>query len=182
MDSDFNGVKTHRNILYNQFKSQQIPGESYNFFINNNRVYDKDVSNPIVQHDYLSQCKTNFRIPAIHYDTTNYNADKCRILLDREYANGVAGAEVLNAGMSKRYLAGSTHYIGLNLDKYNSMGSVQGNGTRIGSSPLEFNYNRLAIAGAGAIGAHLAEVNLDFYIVYRRSLIIRPLGVDVSDA
>jgi len=182
LNADFNSIKTHRNVLTNQFKSQQIPGESYNFFINNNRVYDKDVSNAMVQHDYLSQCKNNFRVPNAYYDTTNYNADKNRILLDREYSAGAAGADVLNAGMTKRYLAGSCNYIGLNLDKYNSLGSAMGNGTRIGSSPVEFNYNRLAIAAGADNGGHLAEVNLDFYIVYRRSLVIRALGVDISDA
>ena len=183
LNADFNGIKTHRNILYNQFKSQQIPGESWNIFINNNRLYDRDISNPLVQHDYLSQCRTNFRVPASYYDTSNYNPLTNRILLDREYGSGVIGGELINAGMSKRYLAGSTNYIGINLDKYNNLGSVVGNGMRIGSSPIIFDYNRLAIAANGAEnGGHLASVNLDFYIAYRRSLIIRPLGADVSDA
>tara|TARA_R110002126_G_scaffold936_2_gene5619 strand:- start:4868 stop:6508 length:1641 start_codon:yes stop_codon:yes gene_type:complete len=182
LNADFNGVKTHRNILTNQFRSQQIPGESYNFFINNNRVYDTDVSNPAVAHDYLSQCRTNFRVPGIYYDTTNYNANKTRILLDTQYADGAQGAFSRNAGRSKMYLAGSCNYIGLNLDKYNSLGSTIGNGTRIGSSPIEFNYNRLAIAADGFNGGHRAQVDLDFYIVYRRSLVIRALGIDTSDA
>ena len=182
LNADFNGVKTHRNILTNQFRSQQIPGEAYNFFINNNRVYDTDVSNPAVAHDYLSQCSTNFRVPGIYYDTTNYNANKTRILLDTEYSAGAQAAASINAARSKQYLAGSCNYIGLNLDKYNSLGSAIGNGTRIGSSPIEFNFNRLAIAAGGDNGGHRAQVDLDFYIVYRRSLVIRPLGVDVSDA
>jgi len=182
LNADFNGVKTHRNILTNQFRSQQIPGETYNFFINNNRVYDTDISNPAVAHDYLSQCSSNFRIPGIYYDTTNYNANKTRILLDTEYSAGAQAAASINAGRSKQYLAGSCNYIGLNLDKYNSMGSAIGNGTRIGSSPIEFNYNRLAIAAGGDNGGHRAQVDLDFYIVYRRSLVIRALGCDVSDA
>ena len=183
LNVDFNGVKTHRNILTNQFKSQQIPGESYNFFINNNRVYDKDVSNPAIAHDYLSQCKENFRIPNVYYDTTNYNANKTRILLDAAYNAGVAVAQTNNLGRSKMYLSGSCNYIGLNLDKYNSLGSATGNGTRIGSSPIQFDYSRLAIAAnAGFNGQHFAQVDLDFYIVYRRSLVIRPLGVDTSDS
>ena len=183
LNVDFNGIKTHRNVLTNQFRSQQIPGESYNFFINNNRVYDKDVSNPAIAHDYLSQCKENFRIPNVYFDTTNYNANKTQILLDADYANGTQVAQTINQGRTKMYLAGSCNYIGLNLDKYNSLGSAMGNGTRIGSSPIEFNYNRLAVAAVGGTnGAHLAQVDLDFYIVYRRSLVIRPLGCDTSDA
>ena len=182
LNADFNVMKTHRNILCNQFKSQQIPGESWNIFVNNERLFDKDISNPMVQHDYLSQCKDNFRVPATHYDTSNYNGPKNRILLDREFNQGAQGGDATNAGMTKRYLAGSTNYIGINFDKYNALGSAVGNGVRIGSSPLEFSYNRLAIVAGADNGGHLAEVNLDFYIVYRRSLIIRSLGVDVSDA
>ena len=64
------------------------------------------------------------------------------------------------------------------------MGTIPGNGTRIGSAPIEFNYSRVAIGNnaVGAAASQRAEVNLIFYICFRRSLIIRPLGVDVSDA
>ena len=188
-DADFNQVKNHRNILTNQYKSQQMPGESYNWFINNARVYDKDVDNVMVQHDYLSQCKDNFAVPNIYYDTANYNANKMKIALDCSFPIGVRN-QTIDQGRTHRYLPGSHHIIGLNLDKRNNLGSVPGNGTRIGSSPIEFNYSRLGIIpgvrqGAdanGTIDGQSAEVNLDFYIIYRRSLIIRPLGVSTSDA
>ena len=188
-DADFNQVKNHRNILTNQFKSQQMPGESYNWFINNARVYDKDVNNVMVQHDYLSQCKNNFSVPNIYYDTANYNANKMKIALDCSWVDGVRN-QTIDQGMTHRYLPGSHHIIGLNLDKRNNLGSIPGNGTRIGSSPIEFNYSRLGIIpgarqGAdpnGTLDGQSAEVNIDFYIVYRRSLIIRPLRVCTSDA
>ena len=188
-DADFNQVKNHRNILTNQYKSQQMPGESYNWFINNARVYDKDVDNVMVQHDYLSQCKDNFSVPNIYYDTANYNANKMKIALDCSWPIGVRN-QTIDQGRTHRYLPGSHHIIGINLDKRNNLGSVPGNGTRIGSSPIEFNYSRLGIIpgarqGAdanGTIDGQSAEVNLDFYIIYRRSLIIRPLGVSTSDA
>lgn len=187
--ADFNQVKNHRNDVLAQFKSQQMPGEFYNFFINNARVYDKDVSNVMVQHDYLSQCKDNYSVPNIYYDTANYNANKMKIALDCSWVGGVR-VQDQNQGRTHRYLCGSQHVIGLNLDKRNNMGSVPGNGTRIGSSPIEFNYSRVAIKPGANVGAdpngtadgQSAEVNLDFYIVYRRSLIIRQLGVDTSDA
>lgn len=183
-DATLTGPKIHRNELCKQFVSQQIFGESYNFFLNNQRIYDNDVSNPMVQHDYLSQCHKNYAVPNIYYDTSNYNANKMRIALDAEFAGGVVGGDLLNAGATHRYLPGSQHIIGLNLDKYNSLGSVPGNGVRLGSAPLEFNYSRLAVAAGDSVSgaAHLAEVLLDFFIVYRRSLIIQPLGVNVSDA
>lgn len=188
-NADFNQVKNHRNVLTNQYKSTQMPGESYNFLINNARVYDRDVENVMVQHDYLSQCKNNYAIPNIYYDTANYNANKMKVALDCSWVNG-GRVQDIDQGRTHRYLCGSQHVIGLNLDKVNSMGSVEGNGTRVGSSPIEFNYSRLAVIpgarqGADANGTtdgQSAEVNLDIYIVYRRSLIIRSLGVDTSDA
>ena len=188
-NADFNQVKNHRNILTNQFKSQQIPGESYNFFINNARVYDNDVSNVMVQHDYLSQCHDNWNVPNIFYDTANYNANKMKIAMDCSWNGGVRN-QTIDQGATHRYMPGSHHVIGLNLDKRNNLGSTPGNGVRLGSAPLEFNYSRLGIIpgarqGAdanGTLDGQSAEVNLDFYIVYRRSLIIRSLGVDVSDA
>ena len=96
--------------------------------------------------------------------------------------SGAYNAEVNTAGRSKKYLAGSQSIIGLNLDKYNDMGSVPGNGVRIGSAPISFNYSRLATQNATVGQGNTAALNLDFFLVYRRSLVIRPLGVDVSDS
>ena len=176
------GIKQHLNILYNQFNSQDIIGETYNFFINNERVYDKDVSNKSLAHDYASQCHNHYAVPSIYYGTNNYNANSTRILFDQDMVSGAYVANANVTGRSKKYLAGSQSIIGLNLDKYNDMGSVPGNGVRIGSAPISFNYSRLATQNAVAGQGNTAALNLDFFLVYRRSLVIRPLGVDVSDS
>lgn len=185
LDADDSQVKTHRNILTNQYKSTQILGESYNWFINNQRVYDRDISNPAIAHDYLSQIGGIWTCPKAYFNTNNYNANGLKELLDCSWASGAATQDI-NQGKTHRYLAGANNYIGLSLEKYREMGSVPGNGTRIGSAPIEFNYSRVALgksAGNGGAGSSSnAEVNLVFYICYRRSLIIRQLGVDVSDA
>jgi len=179
------GVKNHRNFVMRQFKSQQMPGEKYNFFVNNSRIYDKDVENPAIAHNYLSQCAGNFNVPTTYYDTAGYNPCACDALVSTNVANGAITTSI-NTGASRRYLSGSANYIGLSLDKYKEMGSVPGNGTRISSAPIEFNYSRVSVgrsgANGGAAASHTAEINLTFYICYRRSLIIRALGVDVSDA
>jgi hypothetical protein len=184
-DADDNGVKTHRNILLNQFKSTQIPGETYNFFINNQRIYDRDIQNPAVAHDYLSQIGGTWTTPKCYFNTNNYNANGMKELLDCSWESGAATQD-LNQGKTHRYLAGANNYIGLSLEKYREMGVMPGNGTRVGSSPIEFNYSRVCIGksngNGGAVASSNAEVNLTFYICYRRSLIIRQLGVDVSDA
>jgi len=179
------GCKTHRNICLNQFKSTQMPGEQYNWFINNQRVYDKDISNPAVAHNYLSQCGGNWSVPQTYYDTQNYNVVALDQLVSTDVLDGVTTQDI-NAGATRRYLSGQSHVIGLSLDKYRELGSQPGNGTRIGSAPIEFNYSRLGIQASGAAGgagaSSTCEVNLTFYICYRRSLVIRSLGVDVSDA
>lgn len=181
-DADTNNMKTHRNIVLNQFKSQQMLGESYNFFINNQRIYDKDVDNPAVQMNYLTQCEGKWTCPGFAQNTENYNDNYNNISLNASWAAGVETADI-NSGATHRYSSGTQHVIGLNLDSYNSLGSTPGNGVRIGSSPIEFNYSRVAVdLVAGAAGSSRAEVNLDFHIVYRRSLIIRSLGIDVSDS
>ncbi len=184
-NGDLGEVQVHRNPALQQFKSTQILGERYNWFINNQRVYDRDVENPATAHNYLSQCGGNWYCPQAYFNTTNYNATACKQLLDASFSDG-AITQNHNQGRTKRYLAGEQNVIGLSLDKVRAMGSAVGNGTRIGSAPIEFNYSRVAEAksagNGGALASALAEVNLDFYICYRRSLIIRALGLDVSDA
>ena len=183
IDGNYNQVYTHRSVTDNTYKSQCIPGEAYNFIINNQRIYSKKVDNVALQHNYLSQCNDmGWNCTETHYDTGNYNANKCAELLDTSWSEGVA-TQNINAGRSKPYLTGSQHVIGLNLDKMNSAGNQVGNGMRISSAPIEFQYSRVAIGVNGsAANSQRCPVNLTFFIEYRRSLVIRPLGIDVSDA
>lgn len=185
LDADDNQVKTHRNILTNQYKSQETLGEAYNFFINNQQIYDREVRNPAIAHDYLSQIGGVWTCPKTNFTTNNYNNNGMKDLLDGSWSQG-ALTQNINSGKTHRYLAGSNNYIGLSLMKTKEMGSTPGNGTRIGSAPIEFNFSRVALgksaANGGAASSANAEVNLTFYICYRRSLIIRQLGVEVSDA
>jgi len=182
IDGNFNEVYTHRSVMDNRIKSQQIPGETYNFVINNNRIYNRPVDNVATQHNYLSQCNDeHWNCVEPYYDTATYNTNKCAELADTTWANGVATQDI-NACRTKPYLSGSQHVIGLNMDKYNAAGNAIGNGQRISSAPIEFNYTRVGIGRGAANLSSLAPVLLTFFIEYRRSLIIRPLGVDVSDA
>lgn len=183
VDGNFNQVYTHRSVTDNQFKSQQIPGEKYNFIINNKRIYPRPILNVAEQHNQLSMIDDRgWNCVDTMYDTLNYNDNKCAELLDTSWSVGVP-TQNINQGRTKPYLAGSQHVIGLNLDIMNSAGNAVGNGMRISSAPIEFEYARLAVGSAsGAADSMMAPVNLHFFIEYRRSLIIRPLGVDVSDA
>ena len=182
IDSLRNQVATHRNVLNNQFKSTEIIGEKYNFVINNNRVYSDDVDNKAIQHNYLSQCSPKgFNTIGCYYNTQNYDLNKVKELLDTSWAAKVATTNATQ-GRTQRYLAGSQHVIGLNLAKDPSLGPIAGNGQRISSAPIEYNYSRVALNGGGAGLDMMAAINLDFYICYRKNLVITPLGVNVGDA
>ena len=74
IDGNFNQVYTHRSIIDNRFKSQQIPGETYNFIINNQRIYNRSIDNVATQHNYLSQCNDeHWNCLEPYFDTANYN-------------------------------------------------------------------------------------------------------------
>jgi len=183
-------ANTHRNPVTRQFKSQQIIGEKYNWVINNQKVYSRDVDNSAMQHNYLSQCGKMYNVAQAQFDTGNYNMNQMKQLLCSQLINGTTYTDTNAIGVTSRYTSGAMNVIGLNLKKNNSMGLMPGVGTRIGSAPIEFNYQCLKINdnGAGAQGTdtaasfqNIAEIDLGFYIEYRRSLVLRPLGATVSD-
>ena len=116
-----------------------------------------------------------------------YNTNALDQLVSTDVVSSISTQDANgNSGASRRYLAGQSNLIGLSLDKYRELGSVPGNGTRIGSAPIEYDYSRVSYSASagngGAVASSTCEVNLTFYICYRRALIIRSLGVDVSDA
>ena len=180
-----NLVFTHQNPVTRQFKSQQLYGESYNFLINNQKIFNRDVSNPALAHNYLSQCDRSFNVPLLSYDTMNYSQEALQHMLGSEVVAGVQ-AQNNTIGRTQLYVPGSCNVIGLNLDTYNELGSTPGNGLRIGSAPIEFNHSSIKIAsnagaGLGIVDEHTAPIIFDFFIEYRKSMIITPLGCSTSD-
>ena len=160
----------HNNAFLNQFRSQNIRDEKYNWIINNFRVYSQDVANYAEQHDYVGMISGAFQPCPATYDTMNYNANFKNVLLDKVLDGGAGSAKTQTAWL------GTSHYIGLNLKKFPEMGARFQNGTRIGTSPIEFTYSRKGAAN------NLSQVDLTFFIEYSRTLTITPLGVDVSDS
>ena len=108
------------------------------------------------------------------FDTLNYNASVLSVLNNTEGAGTIANNSD-DAGFTQRYQGGSCKVIGLMLDKYNELGNTPGNGVRIGSAPIEFKYSCEKVAN------HRANLNLQFFIEHRRSLMITRMGVSVSD-
>ena len=183
------GWQTHRNQYLQDFKSIQLPKENYNFIINNNRIYGIDISNPSQAYNQISQCEKPPQILPASYDTHNFNADVCSLLNNTKDAGTVDNGAVDSAA-TQRIFGGCQNVIGLNLDKYNNLDiqdgryktATPGNGTRIGSAPIEFRYSCAKTRDAGTpANENRAAVNLDFFIEYRRSMVINNMGVNVMD-
>jgi len=182
-NNQYAGCFTHRNDQLWDLKSANIRGESYNWIVNNQRIYNMDISQGALQHHELNECETLYQCLPGAYDTLDYNQDVVSVLANTPPAGTVDNTNAISA-ITQRYLGGNAHVIGLNLDKYNEMGNAPGNGTRISSAPIEFRYSvKKNYAGAAPNAANdVAAINLTFFIEQRRSLVINELGVSVSDA
>ena len=174
-DQQINSQIYNRNNLTCQFKSQQSKDESYNCFINNQKIYNRDVNNASLQYNYLTQCENKWHCAPLEYDCMNYDAD-LNMVLNNSSPLGVPNLAVDTNGISGRFLPGSKHVLGIPLMKYSSLGNAPGNGERIGSAPIEFVYSNTKTGGENDM-----STNLLFFIEYRRSMVITPLGVTVSD-
>lgn len=183
------GCQTHRNQWLWDFKSIQVPSESYNFIINNNRIYNMEIDNPSIAYNQLQQCEQVAHVLPAQYDSMNFNTDVLSILNNTQDAGTVDNAAA-NSGTTQRILGASMNVIGINLDKYNSLDiqngryktATPGNGQRIGSAPIEFRYKCSKTRDNGTpTNENRAAVNLTFFIEFRRSLIINNMGVSVSD-
>ena len=178
-------MEIHRNPVTRQLKSQQMFAEQYNFVINNNRVYAAPISNVATAYNQLNQTDIRpYNVPPGEFDTTNYNQAASQILLSSQCPSGVPTAPATGAGFSHKYLAGTSNIIGLNLEKNVGIGPVRGNGMRIGSAPIQFEYQCLKLGNRAApvTASQVGDIDLTFFIEYRRSMIINSLGVVVTDA
>ena len=179
-NNQYTGCFTHRNTQLWGIKSANIDSEKYNWIVNNERMFNSDVSQGALQHHYLNHCETNFQCLPGQYDTLNFNENVLSVLGNTQDAGTVDNTNA-DSCITQRFLGGNAHVIGLNLDKYNEMGNARGNGTRISSAPIEFRYS-VQKSNTGVAGTESrAAINLTFFIEHRRSLILNSLGVSVSD-
>jgi hypothetical protein len=182
LDMRLNGVPVVNNHQFNQFKSVNTVNEKYNIFINNNKLYNRDIDNSATQYHYLSQCERKYACMPCEYDAFNYDADWNNVLNNASVV-GAADNTQNNNGETGRWHPGQKHVIGIPLMKYPEMGSVPGNETRQGSAPIEFTYECAKTLANPAVPATDTDqaIDLTFFIEYRRSMTITPMGVNVSD-
>ena len=174
-----NGQVYNRNPVTAQFKSQQNLNENYNVFINNQKIYNRNVGNAALQYTYLSQCDTPWNCLPLEYDNMNYNADLNMVLGNSSVAGVPNTAAALAANvncLTGRLLSGTKHVIGIPLLKQPSLGPVRNNGERIGTAPVQFDYTC-----SRTLGADDMDTDLTFFLEHRRALVITPFGVAISD-
>ena len=170
-----NNPNYNRNKILHKWKSQQSYNEAYNVFINNQKIYNRDVSNPATQYNYMTQCDSKWHCMPTEYDTMNYNTNLSNVLLNTNQVGAVDG-DANNNGLTAARLPGTKHVIGIPLMKHPGLGNAVGNGERIGSAPIEFTYQN-----DKAQDRNPGITELMFFIEHRRSMVITPLGVTVSD-
>ena len=176
-----NDCLINKNTQLRQFKSQQLRDEAYNFVINNIKYYNRDIDKPSQQHHYLSECGYTWNCLPGEFDTMNYNVNITNLLGNSKRV-GDRDAASADSGKTMKFLAGSKNVIGLCLDKYPELGAEPGNGTRIGSAPVEFEYsNTKTRSNPVADTDDYMRTDLTFFLEHRRSIIITPLGIDVRD-
>ena len=179
-NNSINGILINRNPQLRQFKSQQLRSEEYNFVINNIKYYNRDIDKPAQAHHYLSQCGYTWNCLPAEFDTLNYNDNLTNLLCNSELVGD--RSNVATAGKTMRYLAGSKNVIGLCLDKYPELGAEPGNGTRIGTAPIEFNFACIKTrSNPIQVDDDYMRSDLTFFIEHRRSIVLTPLGIDVRD-
>ena len=177
-----NGVPYNRNDQFIQYRSVACRNEKYNCFINNQKLYNRDVSNAATAYHYLTECESKWASLPVQYDAMNYDANLNNIL-NNSSVLGAPNNGVNNNGETGRWCPGTKNVIGIPLMKYPNLGSAVGNGERIGSAPIEIQYEcekTLSNPAAPATDTQ-AQIDLTFFIEYRRSMVINPQGVTVSD-
>ena len=161
--------KTVRNILIQEKNSGEnhpvfgnylsrdlVAGGSYNFRINDQRVYDRDVSNPARKYNELAQVFGKpLMVPnqSYSYDVDSDKDDPSRRLVQNSMTIGVVeGYAMPNAagGDLSNDLRACSHYTGY--DATTTGNNVLGNGAKIGVKPINLvkTFNRTQVTAANA--------------------------------
>jgi len=158
---DKNQNENH-NIFGNYISRELVAGSAYNFRINDQRVYDRDVENPARKYNELKEV---FGLPLYvpnqlySYDADTDKADAQQRVIQNSLGTGLVEGYQLPNGASTLIvdggngfvndLRGCTHYDGY--DATTSGVNTLGNGSKIGVKPIDIikSYKRVADTAAG---------------------------------
>ena len=141
------------NLLGKYFSHTTTANDSYNYRINDNRYYDRDLVNPAMKYNELSKVlgkplQVPHQLYSANSDSNKAVADGARnqnsvyigLINNIQLPTAVATSIVANE------LSRVSHYIGVDLTLNNDTQSL-GNGKRIGVKPIILQYNRKNTAG-----------------------------------
>ena len=133
-------VGANHNLLGQYFSSALHTDTEYNFRINENRLYDRDVSRPSQQYNELTQVFNKpLQVPnqifSFDADTNKATADN-QLNQNSVYIGQIQGHQLPNGANADltNDIRGTSHYIGY--DATTSGFNVLGNGKKIGVKPV----------------------------------------------
>tara|TARA_R110000772_G_scaffold111119_4_gene214883 strand:+ start:1525 stop:3018 length:1494 start_codon:yes stop_codon:yes gene_type:complete len=158
---DKNQGEVH-NIFGNYISRDLMAGSAYNFRINDQRVYDRDLENPARKYNELREVfGLSLYVPnqLYSYDADTDKADAQRRVIQNSLGTGlVEGYQLPNGASTLIVDAGNgnindlracSHYVGYDATKTGA--NVLGNGSKIGVKPIDVikTYKRVADTAAG---------------------------------
>jgi hypothetical protein len=193
---DKNQNEVH-NILGNYFSRDLMAGSSYNFRINDQRIYDRDLESPSRKYNELKEV---FGLPLFvpnqlySYDADTDKADPQQRVIQNSVGTGlVEGYQMPNAASvltndagngNVNDLRGCCHYTGY--DATTSGTNQLGNGAKIGVKPIDLikTYKRNAATAAGANYGLVANQNdpreVRIFCSVERNMLIRGGEITLS--
>jgi hypothetical protein len=133
------------------FSDTQYRDDEYNFRINDQRYYDRDISNPSLKYNELSKVLGKpLQVPSVMY---SFDADANKDRDDRlpnqnSFYLGQIESVVLPSSTNTNLdddLRGKSHYVGVDLTT--SGFNVLGNGKQIGVKPIIYSVNKFRSNG-----------------------------------
>ena len=190
-------VGENHNIFGNYISRELMAGSSYNFRINDQRIYDRDVENPARKYNELQEV---FGLPLyVPNQLYSYDADtdkqdpQNRIRQNSMGLGKVEGyqlpdavstlqADATNAHIND--MRGCMHYVGY--DATTSGSNTLGNGSKIGVKPIEVlkTYKRVANTAVGGVyglvSGQVLPREMRVFCGVERTMLIRGGEITVS--
>ena len=158
-------VKSHptdKNVWNGAFYSCHNPAQTWNFKINDMRLFNNNVDNPCREHDLLEETRDDApQIPLQLYSNTAQQNVSVACFNDMGIGN-------------KSDLAGRMNILGVDMRIVPDENSYDGNGIKVGTAPTEFSLNYNSVTAQDADSNKTTDLKL-FYC-YARSYSIDGQG------
>jgi hypothetical protein len=160
-------TSSSHNLLGKYFSHCTTANDAYNFRINDNRYYDRDLVNPAMKYNELA--KVLGRPLQVPHQLYSANSDSNKAVADGARNQNSVFIGLINAvqlptavatSLVTNDLSRASHYIGVDLTLNNDTQSL-GNGKRIGVKPIILQYTRKNTAADNAAQTLRVYANIE---------------------